>query len=104
MTQPELVDCPDCKGTGKMFGFLCGGKRPGLQTIPCLECRGSGQTPVRPAAWLALGIEQRARRVERDESLREMSLRTGVSPVQLSQEERGKVEPLGDRLQEGETR
>lgn len=104
MTQPELVDCPDCKGTGKMIGFVCGGKHPGLQAITCLECGGSGRAAKRPPEWRSAGAAQRARRVERLESLREMSLRTGVSPVQLSQEERGKVEPLGDRLQEGETR
>lgn len=95
----ELVRCEACQGTGRMVGFACGERTGGFRSIPCLECRGEGRSPKRPAAWLALGIEQRARRVERYESLREMALRTGVSVVQLSAEERGKVEPLGDRLE-----
>ena len=98
MTEPEMVQCADCKGTGVMLGFACGDKHGGFKAIPCLECGGSKQVVKRPAEWATLGIAQRHRRVDRREGLREMSIRTGVSPVQLSNEERGKAEPLGDRL------
>jgi len=100
----QLIPCPSCAGAGKQVGFAC---RPvddgsetgsgGLTAIPCLDCGGAGEIVERPAEWRALGAAQRKRRGARCESLREMALRTKVSPVQLSDEERGRVEPLGDR-------
>jgi hypothetical protein len=44
----DVVDCPDCKGSGQSICYLCNGtnfRSPDGKEIPCPGCRGKGKRP-----------------------------------------------------------
>ena len=85
------MNCPDCKGEGKMFGFGCPGFRP--MELPCNTCEGTGQVDAAYVARKAEGEHHRQARVERRETLRQCSIRLGVDPSKLSHYEHGRTVP-----------
>src|SRR6267143_6400047 len=81
--------CMNCNGEGKLVGYGC----PGFRRIelPCDMCDGTGVAPAWQADAVREGAGLKARRRAADRSLREEALRLGISPVALSDAERGKI-------------
>lgn len=73
------------------------GPLAGFAERPCSVCDGTGEVGDERAAWMIEGAKLRAFRIERDMSLREAARWLGVSPVEWSDAEHGKVDPNGLR-------
>ena len=92
----ETVPCPDCEGDGKYtvlayYGGVWGCVPTEMQ---CSRCKGAGRMPEEMVAWRESGQQMRSDRLGRQLSLREEANRLGVSVVELSQMERGIIEPV----------
>jgi DnaJ-class molecular chaperone len=85
------LNCPDCKGVGKTFGFGCPGFRP--MELPCTNCDGTGQVDAAYVARKMEGERFRQARIERRETVRQCAIRLGVNPSKLSHYEHGRVVP-----------
>jgi DnaJ-class molecular chaperone len=83
------MNCPDCKGVGKTFGFGCPGFRP--MEMECNTCRGTGQVDASYVARKIEGERHRQARVGRNEPIRKCAIRLGVDPAELSRYERGMI-------------
>ena len=88
------VPCPGCGGLKEHRGIGCGPSGCKVMSIPCSDCKGVGEMAAADAEALLAGRERgrmlREDRIRRGLSLREESRRLGISPVQLSDMERGK--------------
>lgn len=90
---PE-IQCPDCGGDGRQFVHL-NTKDPtkhGFQWVDCSRCGGSKFISDVEMAAIVRGRELRKDRAERRMSLREESQRLGISVVELSRRERGRID------------
>lgn len=83
------MNCPDCKGVGKVYGFGCPGFRP--MELPCSTCDGTGQVDAAYVARKVEGERYRQARIERRETVRQCAVRLGVDPSQLSHFEHGRT-------------
>src|SRR5213080_2640882 len=55
-TTPSLVTCPDCRGTGRFYGYS------GRYVGPCFKCSGTGKsTAPKPKLMDAAHVEARAK-------------------------------------------
>ena len=94
-------DCPVCGGDGVCYVLAAhvaaptakSGPLSGFVELPCSVCGGSGALSGERAAWMRDGKRLRAFREERDFSLREAARWLGISPVDWSDAEHGKVCP-----------
>jgi len=86
--------CPECDGTGRTKGpvHINRGDQPHewVDSLPCFCC--SGARTISDDYWDARqrGAELRKERLARGESLFEAAKRQGVSPSEISRQERGK--------------
>ena len=87
------MECPRCKGEKVIHGFGCPGFKP--IAIPCPQCDGSGSVISEMAQWIEHGKKLRDERVKRRITLREMAKFKGLSAVELSDIELGRVNNLG---------
>lgn len=60
---------------------------------PCSTCTGLGKLTPERMAWWKRGNAHRLGRLERMESLAECARRLGITPSELSQIERGAMDP-----------
>ena len=74
-----MIECPDCRGTGKIFGWGCGptGLRP--TSIPCPRCEGNGEVPKKMLTWIAHGKKLKESRMNPYRSMKEEAQRRGYS-------------------------
>lgn len=87
--------CPDCKGKKESLVFYSGGSKHGFGPLPCTTCDGEGEVSEEKIAWITRGRELRDKRVAAGRSLREEAEMLGITSVELSRRERGKVNPDG---------
>ncbi len=84
--------CPTCDGTGTARGFACGNGRL-LTSWPCDRCGATGQISDEQHAEIERGRDVRAERMARGLTLRDAAKALGISAVELSAVERGRVDP-----------
>ena len=83
----QEITCFDCDGDGSIrFAFH-------RQSLPCRRCQGTGKCPSIMVEWRDAGKLIRDARIGRDQGLREYAALIGMSPVLLSDIERGMIEP-----------
>lgn len=89
---PEF-ECPECNGDGRCFVHLntSDPAKHGFQWIDCPRCGGSKLISDVEMAAIIKGRELRNVRVARKMSLREEAKRLGISVVELSRLERGRI-------------
>lgn len=90
------IQCPECEGAGKSFGFFNGG--PDLSKhhsgyLKCFRCNGTGQVPAAMLGWIAEGKAMRLERAARGETLYSEAMRLGIPTSTLSSIEQGKIDP-----------
>lgn len=92
---PDAVICPDCNGAKTVTGLakFSGGRPCAPMTFACFRCRGAGTVPDIVATWIEEGRQLRARRIERDRSVREEAHALGVRVVDLADAEHGRRDP-----------
>ena len=85
--------CPDCNGEKevKIFPKLVNGKV--ICSLPCSRCNQTGIVPDIQAEWILRGKGRREERRSRKVTLRDEALRLNVSALDLSNAERGMVDP-----------
>jgi len=83
-----VATCPDCAGEKVIRAVACPGFRPIVLT--CEACKGTGSVDDAFLARRADGERLRMERIARGLSLREEAKRLGISPVLLSDRERGR--------------
>lgn len=82
--------CPDCDGQKRLYAHLNRGSGgSGFEWIDCFRCKGSGEVPGEQAVWIFEGVKLRTERIALGRSIREQAKRLGISPVDLSEIERG---------------
>lgn len=105
------MDCPKCTGTGSTgpvhinrgYDKDIGGCRGEWRdSIPCYFCMGSGSVPNDTLDRIAAGKSMRSERDKRGETLKDASLRMGISAAQLSAIETGR--PTKQPAHQGEGR
>ena len=89
-TESTSTVCPTCKGAKVTIGYACPGFR--RVELPCSTCDGQGAVTPAMQDYQARGEKMRADRVGRMVSLREEAQRLGISAVELSHLEQGKVD------------
>ena len=95
------MDCPVCGGDGVCYVLAAHTSAPayitgplaGFAERPCSVCDGTGNISDDRAAWMTEGAKLRAFRDGRDMSLREAARWLGISPVEWSDAEHGKIDP-----------
>jgi DnaJ-class molecular chaperone len=89
-----MTTCPHCEGPKKVGAFVDGvrnGKRWGaFEQIPCFTCNGTGEVTPEHMARICEGKRRREDRKARGLSLRQESVRLGISMQELSEIERGR--------------
>ena len=95
MSAPVAV-CPHCHGDGKTVGYGC----PGFKRIelPCPLCDSTGNVTPEVLARVERAVHLRRVRVDAGMSLRELARAAKLSPVELSEIERGHREPTESAL------
>lgn len=89
--------CPDCDGTRRViashvrYGDGSGATNVSLR---CSRCIGKGVVPDEMAEWIRVGQEMRKSRLAIYRTLRQEALRRGMTAMQLSQMEHGKILPI----------
>lgn len=83
--------CPECTD-GYILGFGCPGFRP--VSIKCEMCGGTGLVFRFTLEWRAIGLEMKKDRIARGKPLRVEAQERGMKPVELSEMERGLIEPV----------
>jgi hypothetical protein len=91
MTNSEIT-CFDCDGFGKIAFAFHDAK------LDCRRCKGTGKCPAIMDEWRKAGELLRRARIGRDQSLREYATLIGMSPVLLSDFERGMIDPSNFQL------
>ena len=88
----ERVQCPECKGEGKIRAIGC----PGFKRIEmdCLMCAGAKTVPAKVLEWMKIGQAMKAERIARGVVLRLEAKERGMDAVALSEMERGTREPI----------
>lgn len=82
--------CPACNGE-KGISLLCGPKGCTPGHIPCHLCNDSGKVSEEVIKRYSEGRKKRDDRLSRDLSLREEAKRLGISPIELSYIETGRI-------------
>ena len=94
------IDCSDCDGTGEYWVLarpIEGDCRE--MKMKCSRCRGEGQVPREMKDWMAKGKRMRDRRLaEPYQSQRDAAREVGISVVEWSMMESGKIEPKDEYL------
>jgi len=87
MTKEPKHQCPECRGSGRIIAW------DGYVLGECVMCRGLKTIPEHQLEWIAAGRALREQRISRRITLRDMATLIGVGVVDLSQVERGLIEP-----------
>ena len=90
----NLIQCPDCRGSGTATGFVCSRTSGSFRTMPCSRCKGAGTISVQMALWLRMGEAIRTDRIRENCGGRERARMLGLTPLQLNDVEHGKVDPM----------
>ena len=89
----DLIQCPDCQGTGAVTGFVCSTTSGSFRTMPCLRCKGERGIPSEWAEWIRIGEIIRTDRIREGYSGRDRAKMLGVGPLAYNAVEHGKVDP-----------
>ena len=91
----KTITCPSCDGEkGGMALVNFGAQGCQQMWMGCSQCKGEGVIPEEMLSWMARGEKMREDRFSRDLSLREEAKRLGISVVEYSQMEYGRIEPI----------
>ena len=92
----NLIQCPDCRGSGSVTGFACSPSRGtgGVRTLPCFTCNGQSTITTEKAEWRRQGEAIRTDRIRENCGGRERARMLGLTPLQLNDLEHGKVDPM----------
>ena len=85
------MTCPHCDGRGFTIGFGCPGFR--RMKLDCRSCSESGQVDQAFMDRHAAGETLREARLRKDLTLREAAKKYGVKASELSDAERGRIDP-----------
>ena len=89
----DLIQCPECNGSGAGQGFVCTRERCYSGAMKCFRCKGEGKVPAEMLDWIAQGDKLRENRFTRDLGQREEARRRGMDLVEYSHMEHGKINP-----------
>lgn len=95
-SENEKIQCPECKGEGRSFGFVNGGldlSKHHSGYLKCFRCQGTGQVPAVMLEWIETGKAMRLERAARGETLYSEAMRLGIPTSTLSSIEQGKIDP-----------
>lgn len=88
--------CPVCRGEKVTRAFVCGATSGGLRTLSCEACEGKGwlsdEEMNEREQRIAKHKERRAERLVLGFTMREMAQRLGVSLVDYSSYEHGRID------------
>ena len=90
----NLIQCPDCRGSGNHTGFVCSPTSGSFRTMPCFRCKGHRRNLGQMALWLRMGEAIRTDRIRENCGGRERARMLGLTPLQLNDVEHGKVDPM----------
>lgn len=93
--------CPDCKGSKEIVAAhvtYANGRSGWGVPFPCHRCNGTGEVPEEMAEWMREGRAMRDARVNGKpyRSQRDEAKRRGMTAMQLSAMEMGRVKPVPD--------
>ena len=92
----NLIQCPDCRGSGAVTGFVCSQNQrqlPNLALFPVARERGAIAVQMALNGF-AMGEAIRTDRVREHCGGRERARMLGLTPLQLNAVEHGKVDPM----------
>ena len=89
-----MMICPICKGNKENFGIGCGSEGCKPMKFKCFQCQGSGKISEQMNEWIKLGKIEREKRRVQNLSLREFAKEKRLSPVQVSDAENGRIDPI----------
>ena len=93
------MECPKCKGEKEMrIAFPHNRNKP---TIPCMQCKGTGEVPEEMIKWMQDGEILKEKRIAKKMILREASkclaknegIDSIVAVMRISEMERGVIKP-----------
>lgn len=89
--------CPGCHGKKQLMAFgivyAPGHSGPSSNLVDCPDCDGTGEISEQQVDWRRRGEIHRRSRIEAGIGLREYSERHGISPAELCRMESGKADP-----------
>lgn len=91
------MTCPDCKGSGvTVADHVRYADGSGAWNVPgrCYQCDGSGTITDEQARWIGEGQRMREDRVAHGVGLRLEAAHRGMSVIDLSHMEQGKIQPV----------
>lgn len=91
---PDDITCPDCNGAGGADGIVCGSFGCREARLRCGLCGGTGKVTPLKAEWFKRGRAMREARVAACRTLRDEAKRRGLTQVELSKMEQGRIEPV----------
>ncbi len=89
--------CPRCKGSKTITAShvaYADGSHGYEVPLSCDQCGGAGEVSDEMTEWIRAGEAMRQDRLARQMTLREEAKRRGLTPVELSRMEFGKVKPV----------
>jgi len=94
--ESDAVTCPSCNGAGGGAGIVCGSKGCRPMTLSCSLCNGTGTVAPLKVEWFKRGAAMRERRKAAGRTLRQEANLRGMTQVELSKMEAGRIEPVED--------
>jgi len=97
----NMISCPQCKGKKEITGlFPCYNdnvpqeERKPVVFLPCPRCNSKGEVPEEMLTWIEKGAKIKAKRIDEEGiTLRQKAKKLGIRCSELSNIERGCVDP-----------
>lgn len=91
------MECPECKGKKEIVGLFAirsdGSGCDPCRMFPCHRCKGAGSVPDEMAEWMEAGKRLKEDRLARNMTLRQEAEARELRVSELSDMERGRVDP-----------
>jgi|ERR1700733_1094471 len=89
--------CPDCNGNASIVAsHVRYADGSGASNVPmkCSRCNATGECPDEMAEWIRVGERMRQARLAVYRNLHQEATRRGMTAVELSKMEHGKIKPI----------